>query len=76
MTDFIKTYNLNSLYITLLLLVYNIWNTNSYYMTIILHKIYLLNFTSLIIITNIIGLFIFLNRLSIEVNVGCSLKFK
>lgn len=76
MSDFIKTYNLNSFYICLLLLVYNIWHSNSYYINIILHKIYLLNFTSSIMIINIIGLCIFLNSLSIEVNVSCSLKFK
>lgn len=76
MPDFVQTYNINSLYICLLLLVYNIWKSNYEYINILLNKIYLLNYTSLFIVINIIGLYIFLKNLSIEVNIKCSIKYK
>jgi len=76
MTDFIKNYNINSLYICLILFLYNIWKSNYEYINILLNKIYLLNYTSLFIVINIIGLYIFLKNLSIEVNIKCSIKYK
>ena len=76
MPDLVKHYNINSLYICLLLLVYNIWKTNYEYIKIILHKLFLLDYTSIIILINIIGLYLFLKNVSLEVNINCSLKYK
>ena len=76
MPDFNQNYNINSLYICLLILVYNICKSNYEYINIILNKIYLLNSTSFIIIINIIGLYLFLKNISFEVNIKCSLKYK
>ena len=76
MPDFIQNYNVNSLYICLLLLLYNICKSNYQYINIILNKIYLLNYTSFIIMINIIGLYLFLRNVSFEVNIKCSLKYK
>ena len=76
MPDFIQSYNINSLYICLLLLVYNIWKSNYEYIKIILHKLFLLDYTSIIILINIIGLYLFLKNVSLEVNINCSLKYK
>ena len=69
MLEFIKKYNFDSLYICLLLIIYNIWNSNYYYINIILAKLYLLNYTSLIIIINIIGIYLFLKNISFEINI-------
>jgi hypothetical protein len=76
MPDFIQNYNINSLYICLLLLVYNVYKSNYDYINIILHKIYLLNSTSFIIVINMIGLYLLLKNLSFEVNIRCSLKYE
>jgi hypothetical protein len=76
MPDFIQNYNINSLYICLLLLVYNICKSNYHYINIILNKIYLLNYTSFIILINIVGLYLFLKNVSFEINIKCSLKYK
>jgi len=71
-----KNYNFNGLYICLLLVVYNIWNSNYVYINIIFSKLYLLHYTSLILIINIIGLYLFLRNLSFEVNIKWSIKYK
>jgi hypothetical protein len=76
MPDFIQNYNINSLYICLLLLVFNIWKSNYDYINIILNKLCLLNYTSFIIMINIVGLYLFLKNVSFEVNIKCSLKYK
>lgn len=75
MPVFIQKYNINSLYFCLLLLVYNIWISNYHYINIIFNKIYLLNYTSFIIVINIIGLYLFLKNVSFEVNLKCSVKY-
>ena len=69
MLEFIKKYNFDSLYICLILIIYNIWNSNYYFINIILAKLYLLNYTSLIIIINIIGIYLFLKNISFEINI-------
>lgn len=74
MPEFIQNYDLNSLYICLLLTAYNVYNSN--YINIILNKIYLLNYTSIIIVINIVGLYLLLKNLSFEVNIRCSVKYK
>lgn len=76
MLDFVKNYNINSLYLCLLLLIYNIWKFNFEYINILLHKIYLFNYTSVIIVINVIGLYLFLKNVSFELNIKCSLKYK
>ena len=76
MPKFIQNYNINSLYICLFLFIYNILRSNYEYINIIFIKLYLLNYTSLIILINIIGLFIFLKNLSFEVNITWSIKYK
>ena len=76
MPEFIQNYNFTSLYICLLLLMYNIWKSNYEYINIVLNKLYLLNYTSLIIAINIIGLYLFLKNLSFEVNIKWTIKYK
>jgi len=69
-------YNFNSLYISLLLIIYNIWKTNYEYINIIINKLYLLNYTSLIIIINICGLYLILTKISFEINIKYSIMYK
>jgi hypothetical protein len=76
MPEFIQKYNLNSLYVCLILLIYNILKSNYDYITIILSKLYLFNYTSLFLIINIIGLVFFLKNLSFEVDIKWSIKYK
>jgi hypothetical protein len=75
MPEFIQNYNFNSLYICLLLLAYNIWKNNYEYINIFLNKIYLLNSTSLIILINITGLYLFLHLFTFEINIKWTIKF-
>jgi len=76
MPEFIQNYNFNILYMSLLLIIYNIWKSNYEYVNIILSKLYLLNYASLMIIINIIGLYLFLKNVSFEVNIKWSIKYK
>jgi hypothetical protein len=76
MPEFIKSYNIDSLYICLLLLIYNIWKSNNALIYTILTKIYLLDYTSILIIINIIGLYLFLKNVSFKINIQCSLNYK
>jgi hypothetical protein len=76
MAEFFLDYNINSLYVCLILLLYNIWKSNYGYINIILDNIYLLNYTSFIIVINIIGLYFFLKNLSFETNITFSIKYK
>ena len=69
-------YNFNSLYICLLIIIYNIWETNYEYINIIVNKLYLLNYTSLIIIINIYGLYWILTKISFELNMKFSIMYK
>jgi hypothetical protein len=69
-------YNFNSLYVCLLIIIYNIWETNYDYINIIVNKLYLLNYTSLIIIINIYGLYLILTKISFEVNMKFSIIYK
>ena len=69
-------YNFNSLYVSLLLIIYNIWKTNYEYINIIINKLYLLNYTSLIIIINVCGLYLILTKISFEINIKYSVVYK
>jgi len=71
-----KNYNINSLYVCVILLLYNTYKSNFEYVNIILGKLYLFNYTSVIIIINIIGLYLFLKNLSFELNVKFSVKYE
>ncbi len=75
MPEFIQNYNFNILYMSLLLIIYNIWKSNYEYVNIILSKLYLLNYASLMIVINIIGLYLFLKNVSFEVNIKWSIKY-
>lgn len=70
-----KNYNINSLYICLLIFIYNVYKYNYSFINDIFNKICLLNYTSLFIIINLIGLHLLLTKISFEVNVKCSLKY-
>ena len=61
---------------SLLVIIYNIWKSNYEYVNIILSKLYLLNYASLMIVINIIGLYLFLKNVSFEVNIKWSIKYK
>lgn len=76
MPEFIQNYNFNSLYICLLLLMYNIWKSNYEYINIILSNLYLLNYKSFMILINILGLYLFLKNLSFEINIKWTIKYK
>ena len=76
MPEYIQNYNFNILYICILLIIYNIWKSNYEYINIILSKLYLLNYASLMIVINIIGLYLFLKNLSFEVNIKWTIKYK
>jgi hypothetical protein len=76
MPEFIQNYNFNSLYICLLLFMYNIWKSNYEFINIIFSKVYLINYTSFIIVINIIGLYLFLKNLSFEVNIKWTIQYK
>ena len=75
MPEFNQNYNFNSLYFLLLLYLFNIWNSNYEYINIVLNKLYLLNYISLMIIINIIGLYLILRNLSFEVNIKYTIKY-
>jgi len=76
MPEFVQYYNINSLYVCLLLLLYNIWKSNHEFINLLLEKLLLLNYTSFLIMVNILGIYLFLRNLSFEINIQCSLKYK
>jgi hypothetical protein len=76
MPEFTQNYNFNSLYICLLLFIYNILKSNYHYINIVLNKLYLLDYTSFIIVINITGLYLFLKNLSFELDIKWSIKYK
>ena len=76
MPNFIQNYNINSFYVCIILLLYNAYKSNLDYINIILYKLYLFNYTSVIISINIIGLYLFLKNLTFEININYSIKYK
>ena len=77
MPDFIQNYNINGFKFCIILLLFNAYKYNFEYINIILHRLYLLNYTSvIIIIINIIGLYLFLKNLTFEININFSVKYK
>lgn len=70
MLEYIKDIKINIIYFFLFLLIskYDI-------SLIILHKLYLLNYTSLFILLNIIGLYLFIKNISFEINLKFNIKY-
>jgi hypothetical protein len=80
MPEFNQKYNIQSLSVCFLLFVYHLcisnhWEHYSNQFASIIHKIYLLDYTSCLIVINIIGLYLFLKNLSFTVNIQCSLQY-
>ena len=74
MTDNIY-YNFSGFYLNLLLCIYCLhFNNNIIYL--LLNKIYLFNAMSFIIIVNMIGLYLILNKLNFEINITWTIKYK
>jgi hypothetical protein len=74
MPEFIQKINFNSLYICILLLLYNIWNSHYQIITFVLDKLYLQHSILFIIIVNIVGLYLFLKNINFEINIKISYK--
>jgi hypothetical protein len=76
MPEFNKNFNFNSLYVCLLLLLYNILRDNYSYIIIVYNKLYLFNYYSMLILINIFGLYFILNKLSFDLNIKCAINLK
>ena len=74
MTELRQTYNFNSLYICCIILIYSIFISNYEYIKLFIRKITLYNYTSLILVINIIGIYLFLKNISFEINFKISCK--
>jgi hypothetical protein len=74
MPEYITNVNFNSMYICILLLLYNIWKSHYHFITFILDKLYLQNSTLFIIMVNIVGLYLFLKNIHFEINIKISYK--
>ena len=69
-----KTYNFNSMYIFIIILLYSIFTSNYEYIKLFISKIILFNYSSLLIFINIIGIYLFLKNVSFEINFKISYK--
>ena len=69
MAEFFLRNNFN--HVCILILLYNIWNSE--YINIICLKLYLLNYTSILIMINIIGVYLFLKNVTFEIKIGYNL---
>jgi len=76
MPEFTQKFNFNSLYICLLLLLYNILRDNYSYIIIIYNKLCLFNYYSLLIFINICAFYFILTKLSVELNIKWCIIFK
>jgi hypothetical protein len=68
-------YKFNSLYICGLLIIYNIYQSNYDFINLIYKKIILLDFISLFLIINIIGIYLLLQNLSFEIDLKFSIRY-
>ncbi len=72
-------YNINSLYISVFILLYNVLYTN-YNKIINLTKDFIIllgyNYITIFIIINIVGLYFFLRKLSFEINIKWTITYK
>lgn len=69
-----KTYNLDSMYIFVIILLYTIFTSNYEYIKLFISKIILFNYSSLLIFINITGIYLFLKNISFEINLKISYK--
>ena len=70
MPEYIQEYNFNSVYISLLLImIYNIWHSNDLCLFFInlYQKCILLNYNSLLLLIIIIGFYMILTKITIEI---------
>ena len=78
MAEFIQSFNFNIIsYGGLLLYIFlsSTWRSNyEYCINIIFSKLYLLNYTSIMIVINLIGLYLFLKKISVEVQIKMCIK--
>ena len=76
MEEFNQKITINSLCLFLALLLVNIWNTNHHCLNLILQRIYSMDWISIIIITNSLGLLLILYKLSIVIEMKFTIKYK
>jgi hypothetical protein len=76
MLEIVQNYSINIVYLLLLAFMYNMYKYNYEYLHIFLIKLSLLNHTSLIIVINILGLYLFLKNLSFEINIRWTISYK
>jgi hypothetical protein len=69
MPEYIKRYNYSSLVVVIALVMYNIIKFNYNIIQVVITKIMAFDYNSLIIIINIIGLYLMLQKLSIEIRI-------
>ena len=69
-----KTYIFNSMYIFGIILLYSIFTSNYEYIKLVISKITLFNYLSLIIFINITGIYLLLKNISLEINFKISYK--
>jgi hypothetical protein len=68
MSNLLRTYS--GLHIVIPILLYHVWVSNHAYIYYILHQLANFNGITVIIVINALGLYIFLSRLEIQVNMG------
>jgi hypothetical protein len=74
MPEFTQKYNWNSLYICLLILLYNICVSNYEYIQLFIRKIIVCDYISLFLFINTIGLYLFLKNITFEIHFNISYK--
>jgi hypothetical protein len=68
MPEFNQKYNWNSVYICVLILLYNICVSNYEYIQLFIQKIIVCDYISLFLFINIIGLYLFLKNITFEIH--------
>jgi hypothetical protein len=74
MPELYQRYNFNSLYICFIIILYNIFISNYEYIKLFVSKITLCNYTSLFLVINITGIYLFLKNVTFEINFKISCK--
>lgn len=70
MPEFTQKYNWNSLYICLLILLYNICVSNYEYIQLFIRKIIVCDYISLFLFINTIGLYLFLKNITFDKSIN------
>lgn len=73
---FIKNWNIKSIIICMIPLLYNIYNYDCYYINLLLNKINIINYTQYTTIFNIDTTYLITNNVSLELNIKWSIKYK